>query len=163
MKTPTSWRYPKGTQLVADAGDGYKNIYENATAVSDDYARSPRDTPRPPGAGRRLPALARINALVQYNARNSTAVKLVTKASQWRKIVKRDRRRKGQGALNLRIASFLSNQSGRVSCIVLYVLNSILRQVEYHGVLPRVHPLLRHPMNHLQDADANVFFWFTFT
>ncbi|GBP43034.1 Protein mini spindles [Eumeta japonica] len=39
---------------------------------------------------------------LQYNARNSVAVKLVTKASQWRKIATQGRRRKGRGALNLR-------------------------------------------------------------
>ncbi|GBP04868.1 hypothetical protein EVAR_3766_1 [Eumeta japonica] len=43
---------------------------------------------------------------VQYNVRNFAAVKLVTKASQWRTIGVRERRRKGRGALYLRIASF---------------------------------------------------------
>ncbi|GBP90085.1 hypothetical protein EVAR_50078_1 [Eumeta japonica] len=46
---------------------------------------------------------------VQYNARNSAAVKLVTKTSQWRKTGKRGRRRKNRGALNLRIESFAGN------------------------------------------------------
>ncbi|GBO99090.1 hypothetical protein EVAR_7051_1 [Eumeta japonica] len=41
--------------------------------------------------------------------RNFAAVKLVTNMSQWRKIVTRTGRRKGRGALNLRIASFLNN------------------------------------------------------
>ncbi|GBP44338.1 hypothetical protein EVAR_31231_1 [Eumeta japonica] len=41
----------------------------------------------------------------KHNARNSAAVKLVTKASQWRKLGARGRRRKGRGALNLRQVS----------------------------------------------------------
>ncbi|GBP62646.1 hypothetical protein EVAR_51892_1 [Eumeta japonica] len=51
-----------------------------------------------------------IKRLIQYNARNSTAVKLVMRASQWRKIGT-CRRRKGRRALNLRIASFSKNLS----------------------------------------------------
>ncbi|GBP63581.1 Leucine-rich repeat flightless-interacting protein 2 [Eumeta japonica] len=47
--------------------------------------------------------------LLAYNARNSAAAKLVTKALQWRKKGKRGGRRWGRGALNLRIASFASN------------------------------------------------------
>ncbi|GBP91668.1 hypothetical protein EVAR_77465_1 [Eumeta japonica] len=46
---------------------------------------------------------------VEYNARNSAAVKLVTNGSQWRKIDTRGRRRKGRGALNLRTALFARN------------------------------------------------------
>ncbi|GBP92473.1 hypothetical protein EVAR_64726_1 [Eumeta japonica] len=45
----------------------------------------------------------------QYTARNSAAVKLVTKASQWRKISAWGRRRKGRGVLNLHITSFADN------------------------------------------------------
>ncbi|GBP95928.1 hypothetical protein EVAR_67416_1 [Eumeta japonica] len=41
--------------------------------------------------------------------RNSAAVKLVTNASQWRKIETRRRTKKGRGALYLRIASFPGN------------------------------------------------------
>ncbi|GBP80166.1 hypothetical protein EVAR_97360_1 [Eumeta japonica] len=46
---------------------------------------------------------------LQYNAQNSAAVKIVTKASQWRKIGRGGRRRKSRGVLNLRITSFVSN------------------------------------------------------
>ncbi|GBP23702.1 Protein CBFA2T2 [Eumeta japonica] len=48
-------------------------------------------------------------ASVQYNARNSAAVKLVTKASRWRKIGTRGRGREGRGPFYLRIASFAGN------------------------------------------------------
>ncbi|GBP56512.1 hypothetical protein EVAR_42705_1 [Eumeta japonica] len=47
--------------------------------------------------------------ILSYNARNSTVVKLITKALQWRKIGTRGRRRKDQGALNLRNAPFAGN------------------------------------------------------
>ncbi|GBP26699.1 hypothetical protein EVAR_23470_1 [Eumeta japonica] len=47
--------------------------------------------------------------VVQRNSRNSTSVKLVTKASQWRKIGIRGRRRKGRGALSLRTRSLAGN------------------------------------------------------
>ncbi|GBP88066.1 hypothetical protein EVAR_64870_1 [Eumeta japonica] len=61
---------------------------------------------------------------VQYNARNSAAVKLVTKASQWHKIGRRGRRRMDRGALHLRIASFAGNAEPRVSWIVLDTVES---------------------------------------
>ncbi|GBP79100.1 hypothetical protein EVAR_103526_1 [Eumeta japonica] len=57
---------------------------------------------------------------LQYNARNSAAIKLVTKVSQWRKIGWPRRRRKGQGVLNLHITSF----AGKVPCVVLSLLSS---------------------------------------
>ncbi|GBP18910.1 hypothetical protein EVAR_20442_1 [Eumeta japonica] len=58
--------------------------------------------------------------LYEYNPQNSTSVKFVPKASQWRKIGSRVRRRKGRGALNLRIASFAGNSERRsfVRCTV---------------------------------------------
>ncbi|GBP66735.1 hypothetical protein EVAR_50114_1 [Eumeta japonica] len=43
---------------------------------------------------------------IDYDSGNSTAVKLVTKATQLRKIGTRGRRRKGRGASHLRIALF---------------------------------------------------------
>ncbi|GBP22079.1 hypothetical protein EVAR_94118_1 [Eumeta japonica] len=49
------------------------------------------------------------SVVASYNARDSAAVKLVTKASQYREIDKRRRRRKGRVELNLRIISFADN------------------------------------------------------
>ncbi|GBP17120.1 hypothetical protein EVAR_17247_1 [Eumeta japonica] len=49
----------------------------------------------------------------------TAAVKLVTKASQWRKIGKREIRKTGWGAQNLRITTF-ARTSGRQS-FVLYI------------------------------------------
>ncbi|GBP23689.1 Band 4.1-like protein 3 [Eumeta japonica] len=46
---------------------------------------------------------------VHNNARNSAAVKLVTKVSQWRKFGTRERRRKGRGMSNLRITLIAGN------------------------------------------------------
>ncbi|GBP56464.1 hypothetical protein EVAR_40455_1 [Eumeta japonica] len=48
-----------------------------------------------------------------YNVGNSAVVKLVTKASQWRKTDTWERRRKGRGVLNLRITSFTGNSKGQ--------------------------------------------------
>ncbi|GBP94518.1 hypothetical protein EVAR_6194_1 [Eumeta japonica] len=57
---------------------------------------------------------------IQYNARNSAAVELITNASQLRKIGARERRRKGRGALNLLIASLAGNSERQsfVRCTV---------------------------------------------
>ncbi|GBP55517.1 hypothetical protein EVAR_36240_1 [Eumeta japonica] len=57
---------------------------------------------------------------VYSTTHETVAVKLVTKASQWRKIGTRRSRRKGRGALNLRIASFARNseQQSFVRCTV---------------------------------------------
>ncbi|GBP69918.1 hypothetical protein EVAR_83236_1 [Eumeta japonica] len=63
---------------------------------------------------------------VQYNARNSAAMKLVTTASQWRKIGTRRRRRTRRGALTLRIASF-SDSSEQQSFMRFDVLWMLLR------------------------------------
>ncbi|GBP49761.1 hypothetical protein EVAR_81380_1 [Eumeta japonica] len=54
----------------------------------------------------------------QYNARNFAAVKLVTKASQWREIG--TRRRRGRGVIQLRITSFAGNSERQsfVRCTV---------------------------------------------
>ncbi|GBP82121.1 hypothetical protein EVAR_43467_1 [Eumeta japonica] len=65
---------------------------------------------------------------VQYNVRNSAAVKLVTKASQWRKIGTQRKRRKSRGMFNLRITSFTGN-SERQSVVRCTVVSSeILNQ-----------------------------------
>ncbi|GBP65654.1 hypothetical protein EVAR_53464_1 [Eumeta japonica] len=68
----------------------------------------------------RVPINGRYNQTVQYNARNSAAVKLVTKASQWRIIGTRGRRRECRGALNRRIASLAGNSEWQsfVRCTV---------------------------------------------
>ncbi|GBP88760.1 MAP kinase-activated protein kinase 2 [Eumeta japonica] len=72
----------------------------------------------------------------KYNARNSAAVKLITKATQWRKIGMRGRRRKGRGALNLRVASFTGNpQESFVRCTVHLVRFS--NQTFIAGYKPR--------------------------
>ncbi|GBP31940.1 hypothetical protein EVAR_18479_1 [Eumeta japonica] len=59
---------------------------------------------------------------VLYKVRNSAAVKLATKASQWRKIGTRKGRKKGRGALYLRIASFTGNSEREsfVRCTVRF-------------------------------------------
>ncbi|GBP15707.1 hypothetical protein EVAR_93902_1 [Eumeta japonica] len=74
---------------------------------------------------------------VQYNARNSAVVKLVTKASQWRKIGTRGRRSKGRGALNLRITSFAGNAERQsfVPCPVFTYASSDYAP----SSVPRVH------------------------
>ncbi|GBP56050.1 hypothetical protein EVAR_43812_1 [Eumeta japonica] len=51
--------------------------------------------------------------VVQYNTLKSAAVKLDTKASQWRKVCTRRRRKKGRGELNPRITSFAGNSERR--------------------------------------------------
>ncbi|GBP76592.1 hypothetical protein EVAR_58108_1 [Eumeta japonica] len=58
---------------------------------------------------------------VQYNARNSAAVKLATEASQGRKNGTREKRRKRRGALNLRITS-IAGDSKRQSFFVVNIL-----------------------------------------
>ncbi|GBP88129.1 hypothetical protein EVAR_63937_1 [Eumeta japonica] len=45
-----------------------------------------------------VPLRSLMGVRVQYNARNSAAVKLVTKASQWREIGKRRKKKKGREA-----------------------------------------------------------------
>ncbi|GBP13362.1 hypothetical protein EVAR_8273_1 [Eumeta japonica] len=50
--------------------------------------------------------ISRKRIIIRHSVRNSAAVKLVTKSSQWHKIDTRGTRRKGREALNLRIASF---------------------------------------------------------
>ncbi|GBP27287.1 hypothetical protein EVAR_77301_1 [Eumeta japonica] len=58
--------------------------------------------------------------LQRYSTTHETAAaKLVTKASQWHKIGRRRRRRKGRGTLNLRITSFAGNPDWQS-----FVLNS---------------------------------------
>ncbi|GBP61993.1 hypothetical protein EVAR_41001_1 [Eumeta japonica] len=56
----------------------------------------------------------------QYKARNSAAANLVTKASQWRKIVTWRRRRKDRRVLNLRITLFAAYKEWQsfVRCVV---------------------------------------------
>ncbi|GBP30702.1 Tektin-5 [Eumeta japonica] len=57
---------------------------------------------------------------LQYNARDSAAMKLVMKTSQWCKMCTRGRRMKGRGALNLCIAPFAGNSERQnfVRCTV---------------------------------------------
>ncbi|GBP28393.1 hypothetical protein EVAR_102966_1 [Eumeta japonica] len=57
------------------------------------------------GTARSRPSL---RLTLEYKARNSATVKLVTKPSQWFKIGMRGRR-KGRGASNLRNGSFAGN------------------------------------------------------
>ncbi|GBP84042.1 hypothetical protein EVAR_67641_1 [Eumeta japonica] len=54
---------------------------------------------------------------VQNNTRNPTAVNLVMKASQWRKIGTQRRRRNGRGTLSLRTASLSGIPSRRVTAL----------------------------------------------
>ncbi|GBP15762.1 hypothetical protein EVAR_93944_1 [Eumeta japonica] len=58
-------------------------------------------------------SLTRRNTAAKCNAQNSAAVKLIIKASQWRKIGTPGRRRRGRGALYLRIASFADTSEGQ--------------------------------------------------
>ncbi|GBP36977.1 hypothetical protein EVAR_96970_1 [Eumeta japonica] len=69
---------------------------------------------------RRVRQAAECRRGVQYNARKSVAVKLVTKALQWRKIQTPGRRSKSRRALNLRVASFAGNSEWQsfVRCTV---------------------------------------------
>ncbi|GBP64450.1 hypothetical protein EVAR_19902_1 [Eumeta japonica] len=53
-------------------------------------------------------------AFAAYKARNFTAVKLVTKASRWRKLGMRGRKKKGRGVPNPRIASFAGNSERQI-------------------------------------------------
>ncbi|GBP29336.1 hypothetical protein EVAR_22708_1 [Eumeta japonica] len=90
----------------------------------------------------------------KYKARNSAAVKIVMKASQWCKIGTRGRRRKGKGALNLRFAFHHTQaiQSGRVSCVVLTV-----RQTRVIG--PMTHSPLHHPFSSLNSFTLHQTFY----
>ncbi|GBP28779.1 hypothetical protein EVAR_19821_1 [Eumeta japonica] len=88
----------------------------------------------------------------EYNARYSAAVKLVTIASQCRKIGTRVRKRKGGGALNLRIASFAGNsewQSSKVlSCLILtneFLSQAKLLAPDYGGQVKRLAPTCTQP------------------
>ncbi|GBP82641.1 hypothetical protein EVAR_48522_1 [Eumeta japonica] len=57
---------------------------------------------------------ARLHSLyATYDARNSAAVKSVTKASQWRKLGMQGRRRESRAALYLLIVSFAGNLEGQ--------------------------------------------------
>ncbi|GBP78669.1 Histone-lysine N-methyltransferase SETMAR [Eumeta japonica] len=64
--------------------------------------------------------------MVVRNAQNYAAVQLVTKASQWRKIGTRGKRRKIRRVLNLRITSFAANSERQsvVRCTLLLRSNS---------------------------------------
>ncbi|GBP20867.1 Plectin [Eumeta japonica] len=67
---------------------------------------------------RRIAAASPGDIVTLYNARNSAAVELVTKASQWRKIDMRGRKEKGRGVLNLRITRFVGKlESGKRSAL----------------------------------------------
>ncbi|GBP87103.1 hypothetical protein EVAR_66437_1 [Eumeta japonica] len=57
----------------------------------------------------RLCGIAIRECPLKYKARNYAPVKLVTKASQWRKIETRHRRRNGRGAYYLLSISFAAN------------------------------------------------------
>ncbi|GBP04190.1 hypothetical protein EVAR_6448_1 [Eumeta japonica] len=75
------------------------------------------------------------SAIVQYKVQNSAAVKLVTKASQWRELETRGRRTKGRGALHLRIASFAGNSKRQnfVRCIVSSPLSGTAVECTAYG------------------------------
>ncbi|GBP47428.1 hypothetical protein EVAR_85020_1 [Eumeta japonica] len=73
---------------------------------------------------------------IQYDARNSAAAKLVTKALEWCEIRTR-RGRKCRGALNLRIASFAGN-SERQSFVrrnvrVCSLYNAIILEISHRS------------------------------
>ncbi|GBP56333.1 hypothetical protein EVAR_28913_1 [Eumeta japonica] len=74
-----------------------------------------------------------------YNSRNPATVKLVTKALQWRKIGKQGERRKGRGAVNLRIASPAGNSEcySFMSYTVLIALNIFMLQRERNDNVKR--------------------------
>ncbi|GBP30471.1 Sodium-coupled monocarboxylate transporter 1 [Eumeta japonica] len=74
--------------------------------------------------------IAKHEITIQYNTRNSAAVKLITKATRWLKLGTRGRRKKGRGASNLRITSFAGNSERQkfMYCSILSIkdLNSNL-------------------------------------
>ncbi|GBP35759.1 hypothetical protein EVAR_82694_1 [Eumeta japonica] len=85
---------------------------------------------------------------IQYNARNSVAVKLATKMLQWRKIGTRGRRRKGRGVSNLRITLFAGNSEGqslsigsglRKAIIINFIYTPALYGTPRQGALSAFH------------------------
>ncbi|GBP09046.1 hypothetical protein EVAR_69484_1 [Eumeta japonica] len=79
------------------------------------------DDLREPYIGRRTPAPRGLKGRSSSLQRTKLCrCEVSYEASQWRKIGRRRRRRKGWGALHLRITSFAGYQSGRISRAVLY-------------------------------------------